>query len=376
MRIGVPRERKADEYRVGMTPAGVEALVRHGHQVVIEDGAGSGTHVENAEYEAAGARIGTVEEVWSTSEMIVKVKEPLPEEYPRIRPGQILFTYFHFAASEELTRAMVDSGAICIAYETVELPNGDLPLLIPMSEVAGRLAVQAGAKYLERPFGGRGVLLSGVPGVKPATVTIIGGGVVGINSAKVAAGFGANVYILDVDLPRLRYLDDVMGHNVSTIYSTPQAIRKLLPETDLLIGAVYLTGTRTPVLLTRDMLKLMRPGSLLVDVCVDQGGMAETTHPTTHSNPTYVVDGVVHYCVANMPGAVAETSTYALTNATTPYVVQLADKGYPKALLENAALAKGLNVASGKVTLASIAEQFGYPYVRPEDVLASNASMA
>ncbi|MEP0767236.1 MAG: alanine dehydrogenase [Fimbriimonadia bacterium] len=376
MRIGVPRERKADEYRVGMTPAGVEALVKHGHQVVIEDGAGSGTHVENAEYEAAGAKIGSVEEVWSTSEMIVKVKEPLPEEYPRIRPGQVLFTYFHFAASEELTRAMVDSGAICIAYETVELPNGDLPLLIPMSEVAGRLAVQAGAKYLERPFGGRGVLLSGVPGVKPATVTIIGGGVVGINSAKVAAGFGANVYILDVDLPRLRYLDDVMGHNVSTIYSTPQAIRKLLPETDLLIGAVYLTGTRTPVLLSRDMLKLMRPGSLLVDVCVDQGGMAETTRPTTHSNPTYVVDGVVHYCVANMPGAVAETSTYALTNATTPYVIQLADKGYPKALLENPALAKGLNVAGGKVTLASIAEQFGYPYVTPEVALASNASMA
>lgn len=374
MRIGVPRERKTDEYRVGMTPAGVESLVRKGHEVVIEQGAGEGTHVHDDDYREVGASIVDVDEVWA-SPMVVKVKEPLPEEYPRIRPHQILFTYFHFAASEELTRAMLDSGSICIAYETVELPNRDLPLLIPMSEVAGRLSVQAGAKYLERPFGGRGVLLSGVPGVRPATVTVIGGGVVGVNAAKVAAGFGANVFILDVDLPRLRYLDDIMGHNVSTVYSSPSAIRSLLPETDLLIGAVYLTGARTPVLVTREMLSLMRPGTLMVDVCVDQGGMAETTHPTTHSNPTYMVDGVVHYAVANMPGAVSVTSTYALTNATLPYVVQLAENGYPGALLANEALAKGLNVSEGEVTLRSIAEQFGYPYVPVADALKKTAGV-
>lgn len=368
MRIGVPRERKADEYRVGMTPAGVETLVRRGHQVTIEHGAGEGTHVTDDAYQTAGATVGSVEDVWN-AEMIVKVKEPLPEEYPRVKRDQVLFTYFHFAASETLTKAMVESGAHCVAYETVELPTGDLPLLIPMSEVAGRLSVQAGAKYLERPFGGRGVLLSGVPGVRPATVTVIGGGVVGINAAKVAAGFGAHVFLLDVDLPRLRYLDDVMGHNVSTLYSSAQAIRSLLPETDLLIGAVYLTGARTPVLVTREMLGLMRPGTLMVDVCVDQGGMAETTKPTTHSNPTYVVDGVVHYCVANMPGAVSVTSTYALTNATLPYVVQLAEKGFVAALRDNEALSKGLNVSQGRVTLQSIADQFGYSHTPTHETL-------
>ncbi len=370
MRVGVPRERKTDEYRVGMTPAGVETLVKRGHEVFVEEGAGAGTHVTDEEYRAAGAQIGAVDQVWQSGDLIVKVKEPLEDEYPRIRSGQILFTYFHFAASESLTRAMVDSGATCIAYETVELPDGSLPLLIPMSEVAGRLAVQAGAKYLERPFGGRGVLLSGVPGVKPATVTIIGGGVVGVNSAKVAAGFGANVYILDVDLPRLRYLDDIMSHNVSTVFSNAQTVRKLLPETDLLIGAIYLTGARTPTLVTREMLKLMRPGSLLVDVCVDQGGMAETTRPTTHTKPTYVEEGVVHYCVANMPSAVSLTSTYALTNATLPYAVRLADKGFPAALRNDPSLKLGLNVSAGKVSLASIAEQFGYSYIPPDEIVA------
>jgi alanine dehydrogenase len=374
MKVGVPRERKADEYRVAMTPAGVEALVKRGHEILVEEGAGDGTHVTDAEYQSAGATIVDVDGVWGDAAMIVKVKEPIPEERARIRPGQVLFTYFHFAASGDLTRAMVDSKATCIAYETVELEDGSLPLLIPMSEVAGRLAVQAGAKYLERPFGGRGVLLSGVPGVKAATVTIVGGGVVGVNAAKVAAGFGATVNILDVDLPRLRYLDDIMGHNVSTVYSSPQALRRLLPDTDLLIGAVYLTGARTPILITREHLRLMKPGSLIVDVCVDQGGMAETTRPTTHSSPTYVEEGVVHYCVANMPGAVAETSTYALTNATVPYVIQLADKGYPQALIENAALARGLNITNGTVTLASIAEQFGFPHTPAEEALRTALS--
>jgi alanine dehydrogenase len=371
MKIGVPRERKSDEYRVGMTPAGVDVLVKHGHQVVVEDGAGDGTHVPNDAFLAAGATIASVDEVWGTADMIVKVKEPIAEEYPRIRAGQVLFTYFHFAAGGELLKEMVERKATCIAYETVELEDGSVPLLIPMSEVAGRLAVQAGAKYLERPFGGRGVLLSGVPGVKPATVTIVGGGVVGINAAKVAAGFGANVYILDIDLPRLRYLDDVMAHNVSTIYSSTHALKELLPQTHLLIGGVLRTGARAPVIMTRDMLKFMQPGSLIVDVCVDQGGMCETTKPTTHSNPTYVVDGVVHYAVANMPGAVAETSTYALTNATIPYAIHLADKGYPNALLEDPALAKGLNVTEGKVTLESIATQFGYEHVPVANALAT-----
>jgi len=369
MTVGVPREVKNNEFRVAMTPAGVMLLKQHGHRVVVETGAGEGTHISDEEYRAAGAEITDVESVWAASDLIVKVKEPQAVEYPRIKSGQILFTYFHFAADEELMHAMVKSKANCIAYETVELPNRSLPLLTPMSEVAGRLSIQEGAKYLERPMGGRGVLLSGVPGVKPATVGVIGGGVVGINAIKVAAGFGAIVYVLDVDLDRLRYLDDVFPKNVITLHSNPGTIKQVLQEADLLIGAVYLTGARAPILVTREDLKLMKKGSVIVDVCVDQGGCFETTKPTTHANPTYEVEGVVHYGVANMPGAVAHTSTYALTNATLPYVMRLANNGM-NALNIDEPLRKGLNVADGQVTLDAIATQYGYEYVPAEEFLA------
>lgn len=371
MIVGVPREIKEDEYRVALTPAGVMALRQHGHEVLVESGAGEGTHIPDREYAEAGAQIVNVDDVWAHAEMIVKVKEPRPQEYPRTRKGQLLFTYFHFAADENLMRAMVDAGPTCIAYETVETPNHGLPLLTPMSEVAGRLSIQEGAKYLERPMGGRGVLLSGVPGVKPAVVAIIGAGVVGINAVKVAAGFGAQVYVLDVNLDRLRYLDDIFPNNVITLHSNPGTIRQVLQEVDLLVGAVYLTGARAPVLVRRESLKLMKPGSVIVDVCVDQGGCFETTRPTTHRQPTYEVDGVVHYAVANMPGAVAHTSTYALTNATLPYVLKLADHGLD-ALRTDEALRKGLNVADGRVTLDAIATQYGYRYTSPEEFLASS----
>jgi alanine dehydrogenase len=370
MIVGVPREVKDDEYRVALTPSGVMSLVHSGHQVLVESGAGAGTHLQDSEYLDAGAEILEVGEVWSRSEMIVKVKEPQPDEYPKIRPGQVLFTYFHFAASEPLTRAMVAARAICIAYETVELPNRTLPLLTPMSEVAGRLSMQEGAKYLERPMGGRGVLLSGIPGVRPASIAVIGAGVVGINAVKIAAGFGATVFVLDVNLERLRYIDDIFPDNVITLHSNPGTLRQVLQEVDLLIGAVYLTGARTPVLVTREMLGLMKPGAVVVDVCVDQGGCFETTKPTTHRNPTYVVDGIVHYAVANMPGAVAHTSTFGLTNATLPYVMRLANKGID-ALREDSSLRRGLNVAEGKVTLEAIATQYGYEYVSPEDFLGN-----
>lgn len=369
MIVGVPREVKEDEYRVALTPAGVITLCSRGHRVLVETGAGEGTHISDAEYREAGAEILGVDDVWGQAEMIVKVKEPRPVEYPRIRPEQLVFTYFHFAADEELMKAMVKSRAYCIAYETVELPNRSLPLLTPMSEVAGRLSIQEGAKFLERPMGGRGVLLSGVPGVRPAIVGVIGAGVVGINAVKVAAGFGATVYVLDINLDRLRYLDDIFPDNVITLHSNPGTMRQILQEVDLLVGAVYLTGARTPVLVTREMLSLMKPGSVIVDVCVDQGGCLATTKPTTHRNPTYVVDNVVHYAVANMPGAVAHTSTYALTNATLPYVMKLADKGLG-ALQEDEALRKGLNVAVGDVTLEAIASQFGYSHVPAERALA------
>ena len=372
MIVGVPREVKADEYRVAMTPAGVLTLRDRGHTVVVQQGAGEGTHISDQEYRDAGAEIAPVEEVWSRADMIVKVKEPQPQEYPHIRPEQLLFTYFHFAASESLTRSMVDTGAHCIAYETVELADRSLPLLTPMSEVAGRLSIQEGAKYLERPMGGRGVLLSGVPGTRPATVVVIGGGVVGTNAVKIAAGFGATVYVLDINLDRLRYLDDIFPKNVITLHSNPGTMRQVLQEADLVVGAVYVTGAKAPILVSRDMLKLMKPGSVLVDVAVDQGGCFETTKPTTHGNPTYVVDGVVHYAVANMPGAVAHTSTYALTNATLPYAVKLADLGLD-ALRQDPALRKGLNVAGGKVTLESIATQFGYEFTTPEQFLATPA---
>jgi alanine dehydrogenase len=368
MTVGVPREVKNNEFRVALTPAGVMTLRQNGHRVVVETNAGDGTHISDAEYQAAGAEILDVAGVWSQADMIVKVKEPQPAEYSRIKPNQTIFTYFHFAADEGLMRAMVASQANCIAYETVESATGSLPLLTPMSEVAGRLSIQEGAKFLERPMGGRGVLLSGVPGVKPAVVGVIGAGVVGINAVKVAAGFGATVYVLDISLERLRYLDDIFPDNVITLHSNPGTLKQVLQEVDLLIGAVYLTGARAPILVTREDLKLMKKGSVIVDVCVDQGGCFETTKPTTHADPIYEIDGVVHYCVANMPGAVAHTSTYALTNATLPYVVKLANKGLD-ALNVDPALRKGLNVAKGQVTLEAIAKQFGYDYVSPESFL-------
>ena len=374
MTVGVPKEVKNNEFRVALTPSGVMLLKQNGHRVVVESNAGEGTHISDEEYRQAGAEILSVEDVWKQADMIVKVKEPQPKEYPHIRADQIIFTYFHFAADEGLMRAMVDSKATCVAYETVELPNRTLPLLTPMSEVAGRLSIQEGAKYLERPMGGRGVLLSGVPGVKPAVVGVIGAGVVGINAVKVAAGFGATVYVLDVSLERLRYLDDIFPDNVITLHSNPGTLRQVLQEVDLLVGAVYLTGARAPILVTREDLKLMKTGSVIVDVCVDQGGCFETTKATTHADPIYTVDGVVHYCVANMPGAVANTSTYALTNATLPYVLKLADQKLG-ALENDPSLRKGLNVANGTVTLEAIAQQYGYKYVSPESYLAEHAKV-
>lgn len=370
MIVGVPTEIKDNEYRVALVPSGVEALTDAGHTVLVETGAGMGTGIEDSEYREAGAEIvPSDKEVFARADMIMKVKEPMPPEYGLLREGQIVFTYFHFAASEELTRTMVASNAICIAYETIQAPDGTLPLLTPMSEVAGRMAVQEGAKYLERPMEGRGILLAGVPGVPPANVLILGGGVVGANAAKIAAGFGANVYILDINLERLRYLDDVMPPNVTTIFSNRRNIAQLLPQSDLVIGGVLRRGAKAPMLVTREMLKTMRRGAVVVDVAVDQGGCFETTHATTHSAPTYIVEGVVHYCVANMPGAVAGTSTYALTNETLRYARQLADKGWKQAMRENRSLLLGLNVAHGKVTLSDIAEQFGYPYTPAEELV-------
>lgn len=370
MIIGTPKEIKEDEYRVALVPAGVEQLREAGHRVMIERSAGMGTGVSDGEYRRAGAEVvETAEDIYRSADLIVKVKEPLPQEYPFIRPRQIIFTYFHFAASEELTRAMIKTGAICVAYETIRLSDGSLPLLTPMSDIAGRMAVQEGAKYLERQMEGRGILLAGVPGVPPAHVTILGGGVAGSNAAKVAAGMGANVTILDINLDRLRYLDDIMPKNVTTLYSNAHTIREELRRADLLIGAVLVRGARAPTLVTRGMLKLMKPGAVIVDVAVDQGGCVETIRPTTHSQATYIVDGIVHYGVTNMPGAVPGTSTYALTNETLPYVVQLANNGYPKAMLDDPALKAGLNIVNGKVVLPEIAEQFGLSHTPVEDVL-------
>lgn len=373
MIIGVPTELKSDEYRVSLVPAGAEVLVKAGHRVLVQAGAGLGTGIEDAEYAAHGAEVvPTAEEVWRQSDLIVKVKEPLPEEYPQVRPGQVLFTYFHFAASEELTRAMLERQCVCIAYETIQEAGGTLPLLTPMSEVAGRMAIQEGAKFLERPQEGRGILLSGVPGVPPANIVILGGGVVGLNAAKIAAGIGALVTILDVNVERLRYLDDVMPQNVFTLYSNAFNIRKMLTEADLLIGAVLVRGDRAPVLVTREMLGLMKPRAVIVDVAVDQGGCVETIHPTTHSNPTYMVDGILHYGVANMPGAVAGTSTYALTNVTLPYLKQLADRGWKEALRQSRALSRGLNLAQGQVTFEPIADLFRLPYLDPAELLQTS----
>lgn len=370
MVIGVPKEIKTNENRIALVPAGAEVLIRNGHTVLVEKEGGSGSGFTDETYRATGAKIvDSAEEVFQQADMIMKVKEPLLQEYDLIREGQILFTYFHFAASEELTLAMMKSKAICIAYETVETNKGDLPLLIPMSEVAGRMATQEGAKYLEKYFGGRGILLGGIPGVKPARVVILGGGIVGYNAAKIAAGMGAEVTILDLDLDRLRYLDDVMPKNVRTIKSSPYTIRETISEADLVIGAVLIAGAKAPHLITRQMLKLMKPGAVIVDVAIDQGGCIETMQPTTHEDPTYVVEGIIHYAVANMPGAVPMTSTVGLTNATLPYAVAIAHKGYQKAAIENVEIAKGINIINGKITYNGVAEAFDLPYTPLKNVI-------
>ncbi len=370
MVIAVPTEIKANENRVALTPAGALEFVKHGHQVYIQSGAGEHSGFEDNEYADAGAKIlPDAKACFDIADMIMKVKEPIESEYGFIREGQLVFTYFHFASYEPLTKAMIESKSICLAYETVELPDRSLPLLIPMSEVAGRMAVQEGAKFLERPMGGRGILMGGIPGVQPAKVLVLGGGIVGTQAAKMAAGLGAQVTLMDVNLHRLRYLADVMPANVTTMYSNELNIRKLSQVSDLIVGAVLIPGAKAPRLISRDMLKDMRPGTVLVDVAVDQGGCFETTRPTTHSDPTFVIDGVVHYCVANMPGAVPYTSTIGLTNATLPYALQLANKGWKKACRENPALKLGLNVVEGHVVYGAVAKAFGLECENPEDFL-------
>ena len=370
MKIGIPKEIKTNENRVSLVPAGAEALASAGPTAIIETGAGLGSGFSDALYIAAGAQIAQdADAVWAAADLIVKVKEPIEPEWKRIRPSQIIFTYFHFAANEQLTRALMTSGAVCIAYETVELPSRELPLLTPMSEVAGRMAVQEGAKYLEKLYGGRGILLGGVPGVPPARVVILGGGVVGVNAAKMAAGLGASVVILDVSLERLRYLSDVMPANVQLIFSDRHTLLKQIANADLVIGAVLVHGAVAPHLIRREDLKTMRKGAVIVDVSIDQGGCVETMHPTTHENPTFIVEGVIHYGVANMPGGVPVTSTLALTNATLPYVLKLANKGYRQALKESPALLNGLNIIGGKVTHRKVAEAFGLDYHPAESVV-------
>ncbi|MFI5310685.1 MAG: alanine dehydrogenase [Gemmatimonadales bacterium] len=370
MRIGIPKEIKTNENRVSLVPAGAETLVAAGHSVLVEVGAGNGSGFTDAEYTKVGAKIAAnADAVWADADMIIKVKEPIAVEWPRMKRGQAIFTYFHFAADEKLTKAHLASGAACIAYETVELPSRELPLLTPMSEVAGRMAVQEGAKYLEKLYGGRGVLLGGVPGVAPAKVVVLGGGVVGVNAAKIAAGMGAKVTILDISLERLRYLSDVMPANVTLIYSNRHNILEQISTADLVVGGVLIPGAKAPKLIRREDLKLMRPGSVIVDVAIDQGGCVETIHATTHENPTYVVDDIIHYGVANMPGGVPRTSTLALTNATFPYALTLANKGWKQALREDPALLKGLNAADGKVTYAGVAEAFGLQLHDPTSLL-------
>jgi len=364
MIVGVPREIKADEYRVALLPVGAEELTSAGHQVLFEAGAGQGSGIVDADYAAAGATIvENASEIWATADMIVKVKEPQSSEWQELRPGQIVFTYFHFAADSTLTRAIIDSGITAIAYETLRDPRGGLPLLTPMSEVAGRMSIQEGARFLERPQEGRGILLAGVPGVAPAEVAILGGGVVGSNAAKVAAGLGANVRILDINLERLRYLDDIMPPNVTTLYSDRHTIRESLQRADLVIGAVLITGARAPCLVRRQDLGLMKTGAVIVDVAIDQGGCIETSRPTTHLHPTYLVDGVVHYCVTNMPGAVGRTSTYALCNVTLPYVLQLAENGWRPLAAALPGVADGVNIDCGHVTNRAVAATFGLAHV-------------
>nr|WP_320059376.1 alanine dehydrogenase [uncultured Bacteroides sp.] len=363
MIIGIPKEIKNNENRVGMTPAGVREMAKKGHTMYVQHTAGVGSGFTDEEYVAAGATIlPTIEEVYSTSEMIVKVKEPIEPEYKLIKKGQLLFTYFHFASDEELTHAMIASGAICLAYETVKKADGSLPLLIPMSEVAGRMAVQEGARFLEKPQGGKGILLGGVPGVRPAKVLILGAGVVGTHAAMLAAGAGADVTITDISLPRLRYLSEVLPKNVKTLYSSEHNIKAELPSTNLVVGSVLIPGDKAPHLITKEMLKLMQPGTVMVDVAIDQGGCFETSHATSHSEPIYIVDGIVHYAVANIPGAVPYTSTLALTNASLPYAMALAGKGWRTACKEDAALAAGLNVVEGKVTFKAVADIYGLKY--------------
>jgi alanine dehydrogenase len=363
MIIGVPKEIKNNENRVALTPAGTQELIKRGHTVYVQKTAGVGSGFSDEEYTKAGGKmIDTADEVFNLAEMIMKVKEPIEQEYKLIKKDQLVFTYFHFASYEPLTKAMIESGAVCLAYETVERVDGSLPLLIPMSEVAGRMSIQEGAKYLEKPLKGRGILLGGVPGVKPAKVLILGGGVVGTNAAKIAAGMGADVTIMDVNLNRLRYLDDVMPKNVHTMVSNEYAIREMVQDHDLIVGAVLIPGAKAPMLVTRDMLKTMRPGTVLVDVAVDQGGCIETCTPTTHENPTYIIDDVVHYCVANMPGAVPYTSTLALTNATLPYAIRLANQGWKKACQESTELRNGLNVIHGEVVYKGVADAFNLTY--------------
>lgn len=360
MIIGVPKEIKNNENRVSLTPAGARELVKHGHTVYVQHTAGENSGFADDDYVNAGAKIlPTIEDVYAIAEMIIKVKEPIKPEYKLVRKGQLLFTYFHFACDRELTDAMLASGATCLAYETVVDRNGALPLLVPMSEVAGRMSIQEGARFMEKPQGGRGVLMGGVPGVKPAKVLVLGGGVVGTNAALMAAGMGADVTLCDISLPRLRYLSEVMPRNVKTLFSSTHNIEQELPTTDLVIGAVLIPGAKAPHLVSREMLALMRPGTVMVDVAIDQGGCFETSHPTTHAEPIYTVDGVVHYCVANIPGAVPYTSTLALTNATLPYAIKLADMGWEKACRADAGLAAGLNVVDGKVPFPGVAEAFG-----------------
>jgi alanine dehydrogenase len=376
MIIGVPKEIKNNENRVAVTPAGVTEFRRKGHTVYIQTSAGNSSGFSDEEYLQAGAQmLDTIEEVYAKAEMIVKVKEPIASEYNLIRENQLLFTYFHFASSEPLTRAMIDRKAVCLAYETVEKADRSLPLLVPMSEVAGRMAVQEGAKYLEKPVGGRGILLGGVAGVKPADVLVLGGGVVGTQAAKMAAGLGAHVTIMDISLPRLRYLEDIMPANVDTVMSNEYNIRRHIKHSDLIIGGVLIPGAKAPALITRDMLSLMRPGTVMVDVAIDQGGCFETSKATTHEDPIYVIDGVVHYCVANMPGAVPYTSTLALTNATLPYALHLANTGWQEACSRNEELRKGLNIVQGKIVYKGVSEAFDLPYTDVQEVLNSYSTV-
>ena len=360
MKIGIPKEIKNNENRVGMTPAGVSELVKHGHQVFVQHTAGDGSGFSDKQYAEVGAVIlPTIEETYATAEMIIKVKEPIEPEYPLVKPGQLIFTYFHFACDKELTDAMIKSGGVCLAYETVQLNNGALPLLIPMSEVAGRMAIVNGSYYLQKTKGGKGKLICGVPGVKPAKVLVLGGGVVGEAAARVAAGMGADVVIADVSLPRLRQLQMELPSNVTTLFSSQHNIERELPDVDIVVGSVLIPGDKAPHLITREMLRMMEPGTVLVDVAIDQGGCFETSRPTTHSEPVYEVDGIIHYAVANIPGAVPNTSTTALTNATLRYALALADKGWKQACKDDPALYRGLNIVEGKVTFKAVADVFG-----------------